>query len=124
MASTDSAVACVANIGPAGRRRRLMVGVVGAVVCLLAANWLARGPAPLAWRLALFPAWFVSALAVFQAKEQTCVALAQRGQRDMDTGIEPMPEAHRGRVAAQSRKVYVQSIIAAALLSGLSLLLP
>jgi hypothetical protein len=64
-------VACIPNIGPGERRKRLRMGVIalGASVVLAAA--LVAGGADRRWRLVLFlPLWFAE-LGVFQAKEKT-----------------------------------------------------
>jgi hypothetical protein len=53
------------------------------------------------------------------------VNLAARGQRDMDTGPEAIADpAVLARVRRQSRKVHLQSIMLAALLTAAALLIP
>lgn len=63
--------ACIANIGPRGRRRRLRHGVF---MALAAAGWVAAVqllelPRP-ALLLVFFPAW-LAGLGIFQATEKT-----------------------------------------------------
>jgi hypothetical protein len=115
-------VACVANIGRAGRRQRLLIGLVGLGACVLASVWLVSDGASRGWRLALFVPWWISLLGVFQAKEQTCVALAARGLREGSGGeAEVIPPAELDAVRRQARRVYLQSFIAALLVTAASL---
>jgi hypothetical protein len=61
----------VANIGSAGRRRRLRFGLIFLVVsALLAAGLIASG-VPRGWRALLFLPLWAAALGVFQARERT-----------------------------------------------------
>ena len=66
-----STVACIPNIGPNGRRRRLIWGAMalGASVLLVAA--LAVGDADQRWRLVVFLPLWIAALGVLQAREKT-----------------------------------------------------
>jgi hypothetical protein len=59
------------NIGPKERRRRLLMGA-GAVAVggLIALGMIAAG-APRAWRIGLFFPFWMGALGVFQARENT-----------------------------------------------------
>jgi len=115
-------IACVANIGKAGRRQRLLIGLVGLGACVLASLWLVFEGASRGWRLALLLPWWISLLGVFQAKEQTCVALAARGLREVGSGEpEAIPAGELEAVRRQARRVYVQSLVAALLLTAASL---
>lgn len=119
---TTDGVACVANIGKAGRRQRLLIGLVGLGACSLASLWLVFDGAPMGWRLALFAPWWISMLGVFQAKEQTCVALAGRGLREIEGGeSEAIPASELVAVRRQARRVYLHSFIAALLVTAVSL---
>src|SRR2546425_12964156 len=75
-----------ANIGPKGRRRRALMGVltlaagIAALVVLLLSG-VGRG-----WRGALFLPFWAGALGVFQARGHTRVRLAARGRRDPGGG--------------------------------------
>jgi len=63
--------ACIPNVGPRERGRRLMVGIAMFAIVVLIATGLVLAGAPRAWRLfVLFPAW-VGSIGVFQAKEKT-----------------------------------------------------
>lgn len=53
------------------------------------------------------------------------MALASRGQRDMDQGPEAIADAAElARVRAQARKVHLESLVAAAVLTALGLAIP
>jgi hypothetical protein len=120
--SAAEGVACVANIGKAGRRQRLLIGLVGLGACVLASVWLVADGASRGWRLLLFLPWWISLLGIFQAKEQTCVALAARGLREVAGGEpEVIPLAELDAVRRQARRVYLQSFIAALLVTAASL---
>jgi hypothetical protein len=61
----------LANIGPRGRRRRLLWGLAGlAVGTGLEAVFVVRA-APAWWRLAVFAAFWLGALGVMQASGHT-----------------------------------------------------
>ena len=116
---------CIPNIGPRERRRRLIVGAVMFAIAVAVTAGLLLAGAPRAWRLfVLFPAW-VGALGVMQVKEKTCVALAARGLRNLDSGDEKIVDAiELDHVRAQSRKVHMQSAIVALVVTALVLALP
>ncbi len=116
---------CVANIGPRGRQQRLRSGIVWLAIGSGAAGALALAGLPRWLRLGLFGPFTLGALGFFQAYEQTCVALAARGTRDMASGQEPIddPAATR-QINRQARKVFAESILGAALLTALALALP
>jgi hypothetical protein len=53
------------------------------------------------------------------------VALAARGQRNMDTGLEPIADAEQQRqVERQARKIKLDATLAAAVLTLFVVLLP
>ena len=53
------------------------------------------------------------------------MALAARAQRDLDTGAEAITNSEeRAQVRRQARKVHIESLVAAALLTALSLIIP
>jgi hypothetical protein len=67
MADHDS----VFNIGPAERRKRAIVGVVGFGVAIAIVRWLRIEAVNPAWRLAAFPFLLVGSLGLLQAREKT-----------------------------------------------------
>jgi hypothetical protein len=115
---TDAQV-CVPNIGPRQRRQRLLVGLAALVVTGAAAAVLISGDSPRLWRLGLLLPAFMAALGVMQARAQTCVALAARGVRNMDTGDERVLDAQAdAHIRRQSRQVLVRAALAAVLLTA------
>src|SRR2546427_12275737 len=76
----------VANIGPKGRRRRALMGVVTlsagiAALVVLLLSGVGRG-----WRGALFVAVWAGALGVFPGRGPTRGRLAARGRRGLGGG--------------------------------------
>jgi hypothetical protein len=124
MTMTDSTV-CVANIGPRGRQQRLRFGMIWLAIGSGAASVLALVGVPRWLRLGLFGPFAFGAIGVFQAYEQTCVALAARGTRDLDSGQEHVDDSAAMRqIKRQARKVFAEGILSAALLTALALALP
>jgi hypothetical protein len=117
--------ACIPNIGPRERRRRLVGGLVFLAVAACVAGCLIWFDAPQPWRLLVFlPAW-VSAIGFFQVSEKTCVALAARGVKNMDTGDEAITDPRElERVRAQSRRVHIRAVVSAAVATILLTLVP
>jgi len=113
--------ACVANIGAAERRQRLLIGVVAALVCTLVSVLFVLDGAARGWRLSLFLPWWMSALGILQARARTCVALAARGQRQVGGAPEALPAADVAQVQRQARSVFFQSFVVAAVITALSL---
>lgn len=90
---------------------------MGAWTLALASCLAALGVA-LGWgtpvRLLLAPLFFAGFLGVFQAREHTCVALASRGLRDLDTGPQRIDDPERDRaVRSKARGVFAKSVVAA-----------
>src|SRR6476619_1927639 len=113
---------CVANIGPRGRWQRWRAGMKWRAIGAGAAGTLALAGLPRWLRLGLFGPFALGAFGVFQAYEQTCVALAARGVRNMDSGPEQIDDAVVTRqINRQARKVFAEAILGAALLTALAL---
>ena len=62
---------CIPNIGPEQRRIRLVSGLVGYGIVLLAGAGLLLGGAPRVWRLLLIFPLLLGQLGVQQAREKT-----------------------------------------------------
>ena len=114
-----------ANIGPRERRRRLVGGFAFLLVTACVAGCLILFDAPRVWRLLVFlPAWG-TAIGFFQVTAKTCVALAARGLKNMDTGDEAITDPRElSQVRAQSRSVHIRSILTGVIAAALLLLLP
>jgi hypothetical protein len=69
--SDTTAPVCIANIGTAGRRRRLVPGVVLLAIGVASAALLIALGVPRPLRLALFAPFWIGALGVFQARAHT-----------------------------------------------------
>jgi hypothetical protein len=122
---TEQTTTCVANIGPCGRQQRLRTGIKWLAIGCGAAGTLALAGLPRWLRLGLFGPFALGAFGVFQAYEQTCVALAARGVRNMDSGQEQIDDpAVTRQINRQARKVFAEAILGAALLTALALALP
>lgn len=67
----ETGVACVANIGPRERRKRMTFGVTLFVAGGVAAGLLVGFQAERPWRLLLFLPFWAGAVGVFQARERT-----------------------------------------------------
>ncbi len=105
---------CVPNIGARERRKRRIGGLVLAGVALGLAAWLLNVDAPRVWRLVVVLPALGAALGFFQARSQTCVALAARGTMNLDAGDLAVGDATLLlRMRRQSRRVLVQSATAA-----------
>jgi hypothetical protein len=118
-------MATFANIGLLERRKRHRAGIIFILlgVALVLTAW--GGGLPVALRAASAVFFFVGFVGVFQARAQTCVALASRGVRDMDAGAESIDDpAELTAVRAQARRVLVRSAIATLVVTALALVLP
>ena len=115
---------CAPNIGPAERRKRWLVGVVGLAVCALASVALIADGAPRLWRAILVLPWWTACLGIFQARARVCVALAARGVRNLDGQQEPQPVVELDAVRREARRVHVRSLLTAVLLTLLTIAWP
>jgi hypothetical protein len=117
--------ACVANIGPLGRRRRLRSGFRSLVLGGGVGAALVLAGVPRRLRLGVFPLFVLGAIGIFQAYEQTCVVLAAQATRDLDSGEERIEDqAVVRQVRRQALKVFVESGLSAALLTAAVVALP
>ena len=114
-----------ANIGPRERRRRFVGGFVFLLVTACVAGCLILLDAPRVWRLLVFlPAWG-AAIGFFQVGAKTCVALAARGLKNMDTGDEAIIDPRElSQVRAQSRGVHIRAVLSAAVVAAIVVWLP
>jgi hypothetical protein len=63
--------ACIPNIGPKERRKRLVSGLVLLATTVLTAAVVIAGSIPRGWRLLLFLPLWAAALGIFQAWDST-----------------------------------------------------
>jgi hypothetical protein len=113
------------NIGPQERRKRAVSGYfilaltivsLAAMIILNINRW---------WRLLLIILYWIAATGYFQAKEKTCVMHAVLGTCNLDTGNERIEDEHLIKILrAQAKKVSMQSLAAATMLTCISLALP
>ena len=116
---------CVENIGPRGRRQRLLFGLAcfafGVVMAVVLLAFHAAWP----WRLALFLPFVAGAHGYFQARDRTCVGLAARNQRDLDDGpVDVTDPGELAQIERQARRVYVKSVALAIAMVLAFLLVP
>ena len=115
------------NIGATGRRQRLVYGAVSLVIGITAAALLVTGVGGVSRgaRLLLFLPFLGAALGLLQARDHTCVHLAARGQRNLDRGSEAVADPWLlSQLKRQAREVIIEALLAAALLTGIALMLP
>jgi hypothetical protein len=109
------------NIGPRGRRIRLVLGFsalalgFGWIAITQAAQNSATSP------FVLFPFFFAGLFGLIQARQRTCAILAEKGVRDMDFGEGKIPNAEVVcLLKKRGRKILVQSALGALLLTVLA----
>ena len=113
------------NIGPTGRRMRMIGGIVLLTLGVLGAAVLLLRGADRGLRVALLVPFFGAALGLLQARDHTCVMLAARRQCEIGRGREPVGDPWlAGQLRRQARELLFESALAAAFLTGLVLLLP
>jgi hypothetical protein len=119
------AAECVPNIGPAQRRGRLLFGLAAIAVGVVVAGVMIATGVDRGWRVLLLLPFWAGSNGYFQSREHTCVGLASRGQRDMDSGPERIEDAAElEKVRRQARLVYWKGGLSALALTGLALLVP
>jgi hypothetical protein len=113
----------IPNIGPLEIHKRKAVGFAVLAIAVAALGAMVLGGAPVVTRLILAPFWWLGSLGLLQAWQKTCVALAAQGVCNMDNGPEQIQDP--GTFAAiqrQARKIHRWSLIAAAVMTVLSIL--
>jgi hypothetical protein len=113
------------NIGPVGRRWRVIGGVVFLALGLAGAALLVLGDLPRGARLGLFAPFFGAALGLLQARDHTCVMLATRGRCEIGGSLAAVTDSWlTGQLKRQAREILLESVLVAAFLTGLVLMLP
>lgn len=115
--------ACVPNIGPRQRRLRIGFGVALGAITLVVTLGVFGASRP--WRLVVFFPAMMSAVGILQARAHTCVALAHRGTRDLDHGIEAVDDAAvLATMRRQAADVLRTATIVAAVFTAIVVALP
>lgn len=106
------------NIGPRERLKRLIMGIVSLAASAVLVFVFVGYDAPRLVRVLVFlPLWMAS-LGLFQARENTCIALASRGTCNMDSGEQPVgDERSVARLRLQARRIHRRALITAAVLT-------
>jgi hypothetical protein len=113
------------NLGPAGRRTRVIMGVVLLAVAVVVGGLLVGFGVDRGLRLALFLPLFGGALGMLQARDHTCVMLAARNQCELPRGVAAVDDPWlAGQLRRQAREVLLEAAVLAAFLTGLALLIP
>src|SRR5262245_44270720 len=108
-ATVESGTVCIANISPNERRKRLVFGVIALVIGLAILAVLIATGAARWWRLALLPLFWVAAIGFFQWRDQTCIGLAVRNQRQLGDHAERIEDAAElAQVRRQARRVQLK----------------
>ena len=107
------------NLGPKGRRRRILLGAVMLGVSLILWLALAGTQAPRGWRLVLIMPLFLAMLGLLQARENTCAVMAERGILNWDQGEAKIDDADlASALRRRGRKIWIATLLAAAILAG------
>ena len=123
--SDQTGLACRPNIGPRERRRRIVLAAIATAIAIATAAAFLAWPAPRPWRLAIFLPTWAAVVCYLEARNRTCVVLAARGLRNLDTGNQPVADAaERQASAAQSRTIYVRSTLVATIVAVALLVAP
>jgi hypothetical protein len=113
------------NIGRIGRRWRVIGGAALLLAGVAVAALLVLFGADRGARLAVFAPFFGAAMGLLQARDHTCVMLAARSQCEIGRGFGPVTDSWLvGQLKRQAREVILESVVMAAFLTGLVLLLP
>lgn len=113
------------NIGPREQRKRRLLGIVALTVGVATAFVLIVYDAPrLSRAIIFFPIW-IAGLGLMQAREKTCIALAARGMRNMDTGEERVVDEQLiEQLRDQARRINRRALVTALAITILALAFP
>jgi hypothetical protein len=121
----DSAPACIPNIGPGERAKRLRIGVMVLLGGAFVAAALVLAGADRPWRLVAFLPFWAGATALWQVYEKTCIALAARNVRNLDAGDVAVQDPEELRqIARQARRVRLEGFATAVVLTLVLFILP
>jgi hypothetical protein len=110
---------CIPNIGPRERRRRLIGGAAMLALGGIAAAVLLGFGTERAWRVVVFLPIWGGALGLIQVREKTCVALAARGEQNMDRGDETIDDpVVLAQMRRQASKVHIRAALLAVVVTA------
>ena len=110
--------ACI-NIDGRERWKRIKLGIIALFIGVLASFLLIHFDAPRVSRAFLFLIFFLSALGFLQAKKKICVVLAAQGKKHTLLEAEKIEDAYTSfRVQKGAQKILFQSVVIAALITG------
>ena len=113
----------VGNIGPSGRRQRLLVG---SIALAAAVAWLLtfdHSGTSRWWRVGAFPLLWLGAVGILQARARTCIAFAARATCDPDAGLTELTTAVADQLRQRARTIVRLATLIAAVVTALALLL-
>ena len=97
----------------------MILAAIATAVAVVTAVAILAWTAPRPWRLAIFLPTWAAAVCYLEARSRTCVVLAARGLRNLDTGNERVADAaERNASARQSRTIYLWSTGIAAIVTA------
>lgn len=121
----DVGEACIANISPAERRKRLNSAIVMFVIAIVLLGLLMVAGADRLWRLPLFLLFAGATVGYFQWHDKTCVALANTNSRQTGDKKETIEDASElAQIKHQARRVLIKGAVAAVPLTVIAMLLP
>lgn len=116
---------CIANISTAGRRQRLMFGIVQFTIAIIILVVLIALDVHRLWRLPLLLLFWAASVGFFQWRDKTCVALSRVGSREVTGRVEKIEdEGELAQVRRQARKLIVKALLVAVALTLLALAYP
>jgi len=119
----DTSMVCF-NLGPRERQKRLMVGLMGIVVGIVAFVMLRASAAPWWGYLVLMPIFMAGAVGLIQWRERTCIAFARLGVRNLDRGPEPITdEAEKQALRARAASIQQRAALIGVLVTVLAVVL-
>lgn len=110
--------ATAGNIGARGCRRRRAGGYFWAAAAVIALVAMVAMHVPRTMLLFLALPIVLAGFGFFQAREQTCVAHALLGTRENDDGVVKLDPRDGPEVGRRARRVALQSIVVAVVLTA------
>jgi hypothetical protein len=118
-------MACIHNINTSGRLRRVRVAAVLYGVALLTAVLLVNSSLAVGFRMLAFVPFFAAGMMLFQGVHQTCGMRALRGERETETGVEPvLSQGQRVADRSKARAVFRDAAVTALLATVALLAIP